>query len=481
MSESDNESVTSSQSGFPAFASSDLPSQFAELVDRVEKSNAKINHVRKTVRRLKEKVAQTDIMVPADGKSLSSEQAVALGERFVERSAYKPQMKQIMRQLEEIREKSAASTAELREAIDASKKSSNDERIDQLAGTVKSSHEELSKTIAQMKSALESTKGQLNTAIKGTYEFAKKETQQMKKEIEELKKGKGDDALARLKKEMEDMKTLVKVMAEKLEQHDAKVKSHDATAEKLTKCVRQALASVKDEIAKATKPLEEKIELLEAGKGGGGGDGSGASSAAVEQLRTKIFECEVRDRELQKDLEGVKVLAEGIIKNDIRNTKEKVSEMRIDVGAKIEKLTERATKIEGILDTLDGRFEECGEKIGDCEKVQDEKSAELKKLVEELKSELAALKGEQQGLIADLGAVKEKTTELASEDQAIRSELAKTVEQVNAAGESKTTEIVQEQNDQLSKEVGSLKEEMEKLQKSVAEEVEQRGNEIGSL
>ena len=480
MSESDNESVTSTQSGFPALTGTDLPSQFAELVERVERTNSKINHVRKSVRRLKEKVAQTDIMVPADGKSLSSEQTVALGERFVERASYKHQMKQIMRQLEDIKEKSAASVAELREGIEAVKRSANDERVDQLTGTIKSSHDELSKSITQLKAALELSKGQLNTAIKGTYDYAKG----VKKDLEELKKAKNDDVVAQMKKEMDEMKAQMKEMSDRLEQHEAKIKVHDGTGEKLTRLVKQTLASVKDEISRVTKPLKEKIDALE-GQKASGGTADANVIGLINELKTKVFECEVRDKEIMKDVEGVKVLAEGLISRDIRGAKEKISAMRIDVDARIKELAERATKIEEILEKLDDRFKECGEhadsKIEGCEKAQEEKNAELRALVEELKKGIADIKAEQNEFVASLDGVKAKTDELVTEDQNIRADLDKAVEQLKAAGQSTATEVVQAQCEMQAKDMSALKEELEKLQKSMTDELEQKVSQFSAL
>ena len=464
----------------PISTDADLPTQVSEIIDRVEKQQGSINHIRKTVRMLRDRVTMPDGLPQGSTNPLSAKEQNEALSRYVDRTTFKNQMKQIAIKMDEIsRYQKGQLTQELEvkveeafKQIDQAKEkidhvmTTDNERIDIITEKIEKNVSDTSKAITQLKNGYEALKDKLKKAIKSTVDLNRSETGSVKTSLDEFKRSqienfkKVNTTILQLKAEIEKLKKGGAV--ETQQSSPSESTSPPSPSADLTDIITR-LDKLELNINSKNEELSLRIEeIAQEVKNG---------EKVTEDLSTKMsdfdnqysLDCEQRrehDTEIDTELSKVKLsieAAETEIKNQAENIskdfEEKISKQHIQiVEDQDKKLDEQRKDLEALIQnpsTLDSLKQDINQQLAEM------KQQMASENVEQLKTDIAQQFEEQKKQIESLSNDNSKLDQLKTEINQQLEELKNKID--STASNTQNSEI-----DEIKKQIENLIKESEK-------------------
>lgn len=497
----------------------DLPTQVSEIIAFVEKQQGSINHIRKTMRLLRDRVTMPEGLPQGSSNPLSAKEQNEALSRYVDRTTFKNQMKQIAIKIDEImKSQKVHATKELEDKVDEALKLYNQEkekidhimttdnqRIDVITEKMEANVSDTAKAITQLKNGVEDTKNKLKVAIKSSFDLSKKEINKLKDELVEFKKGqqekekKVNSSILELKEEIAKLKSGVAAPQASAETPTTE-KSAPSSNVDLTHIISR-LDQLELNINSKAEELSLRIEEI--------GQNVKNNEKTTEDLSSKMsdfdnqysLDCEQRlehDTEIDTELSKVKLSIEAA-ETEIKNQTEKITvdfeEKLIQQKAQInenndknieaftndydKKLDEQKKQLENLIkdpSTFDAVKKDLSQQLEEMKKQMesanidqlksdmDEHKKQIESLtnnvssIDQLKSEITQQLEEQKKQIDSLSNDTSKIDSLKSEINQQLEELKAQIQSVNS-----NTANIDELKNQLNEEIEQLKKNCEKM------------------
>ena len=466
----------------PISIDGDLETKVAEIIDRIEKQQGSINHLRKTVRLLRERVTMPEGLPQGAVNPLSSKEQNDALARYVDRTTFKNQMKQIARKIDEIAQMKGRSQQALETKVEESMKALDgynekleqfkkveSGKIDLIAQKFESNVAETSKAILQMKKVIEDLKNKLKKAIKSTVDLNRSETNAVKTSLEESKKA-NNTQLNAIKKNIETIKE--EIAALKISAGSTPPPSGEAGAQPTTSS--EEVIELKKIQAKQSVNLEEIKAKLEEIENNGNSKFDNFSNQ-IDEISQKFTNSEKTSEEISNKLNDL----ESQYNLDCQQNREhdtqidsELSKLKLMIEASetetkntFEKLT---ADFNSTIKEANQNVKEINEKVAEIVKESSSNEVKIEEIKVEISQQVQSLKVEIQNVDSS---VKEKIESFNSNTDSINSEASAVFQsQINEIKETINTQT--NNNSLLESQINELRNNINETSATVKQELQ---------